>query len=69
MYLDLLKKVLIDYIYADVQDTPCFKSPSGVYDEELRLEGRDFPSYAHTMMGMKRLNNIQLFSRFMPIIV
>lgn len=58
MYLDLLKKILIDLIYADVQETPNFKSP-GPYDEELRLDGRDFPRYAHTMMGMKRLENLQ----------
>lgn len=29
------------------------------YNPEDRLEGRDWPSYADTMIGIKRLNNIQ----------
>jgi len=29
------------------------------YDEHQRIDGRFWPSYAHTMIGMKRLNNIQ----------
>lgn len=58
MYLELLKKVLIDLIYADVQEMPTFKT-SAPYQEDLRLAGRDFPRYAHTMMGLYRLNNLQ----------
>lgn len=58
LYINLLKKVLIDLIYADVQEKPCFRCPQG-YMAERRLEGRDFPAYAHTMMGMQRLNNLQ----------
>lgn len=29
------------------------------FDREKRLDGRDFPSQAHTMIGMRRLDNIQ----------
>lgn len=29
------------------------------YNKEARLEGRDWPTYADTMIGLKRLNNIE----------
>lgn len=58
LYIDLLKKILLDVIYADVQENPTIKSP-GPYDRELRLQGRDFPRYGHTMMGLERLNNLE----------
>lgn len=57
MYLDLMKKCLIDLIYADVQEKPSLYS--GPFDEATRLIGGDWPTYAHTMIGMKRLDNLQ----------
>jgi hypothetical protein len=31
----------------------------GKFDRQKRLEGKDFPSRGHTMIGMRRLDNIQ----------
>jgi len=52
-YLDLMKRCLLNLIYEDpsVHD--------GKYTEEHRLAGRDWPSKAHTMIGLDGLNNIQ----------
>jgi hypothetical protein len=59
LYLDLLKKTLTGYIYKD-PSIPTAWSPNSVYDEARRLGGRDWPLSAHTMIGFKRLNNLQL---------
>lgn len=54
LYLDLMKKCLINSIY---QDKPlCFADK---YEHDRRENGKDWPSVAHTMIGLKRLNNIQ----------
>src|SRR6187397_2376582 len=46
LYLDLLKRVLTDDLYDPVE--------SGIRDE-----GRDWPSKGCTMIGRKRLDNLQ----------
>jgi hypothetical protein len=51
LYLDLMKKVLANTIYED----PSFAGP---YYADRRMIGTDHPTVAHTMIGMKRLNNI-----------
>lgn len=56
LYLDLMKKSLTGMIYGDESAFPGQRFP---YNERIRSEGRDWPSQAHTMIGMKRLNNIQ----------
>lgn len=33
--------------------------PAPTYSDELRSEGRDWPSVAHSMIGLKRLNNLR----------
>src|SRR3989344_3331932 len=48
MYLQLLKKVLLDYPYREKNVT-----------ETNILEGNYLPKRAHTLLGMKRLDNIQ----------
>ena len=58
LYLDLLKKCLTDMIYADSQVHPNLQLEK--YDESKRMVGLDCPTNAHTMIGMKRLNNLQL---------
>jgi hypothetical protein len=101
LYLDLLKRSLLNLIYEDLSFPQSlddggsngrdgmlarmsgavlfaassrgpFKGLSGYtqhlmprtlrtlsqFDRSKRLEGRDFPSQAHTMIGMKRLDNI-----------
>jgi Macrocin-O-methyltransferase (TylF) len=57
LYLDLLKKVLTNVIYQDAS-LPNMYMPETVYDQETRTGGRDWPAVAHTMVGIKRLNNL-----------
>ena len=58
LYLNLLKKTLTDLIYQDVQENPSLVPLSA--EEDQRIKGFDIPSYAHTMIGLKRLDNLQL---------
>jgi len=64
LYLDLIKRALANILYEDV--------PSWIFDRasnkivaaerfhlEHRITGEDSPTTAHTMIGMKRLDNIQ----------
>lgn len=55
LYLDLIKACLTNTIYAD-DDILGGRRP---FDESARAEGRDRPSQAHTMVGRKRLDNVQ----------
>lgn len=57
LYLDLMKKCLTDFIYGDVVAKPNLTPDP--FSPETRTEGRDWPAYAHTMIGLKRLENIQ----------
>ena len=63
LYLDLLKKTVMNTIYEDI---PLLKKTAqgveylpNIFDRKTRLMGNDYPSVAHTMIGHKRLNNIQ----------
>lgn len=58
LYLDLLKRVLANVVYAD----PRLSTEDGRlqdFDAELRAQGQDWPKLAHTMVGLKRLDNLQ----------
>lgn len=57
LYLDLLKKCLINTIYKD--DSTFINGELIPYDEAKRLDGRDWPLKAHTMVGLKRLENVE----------
>src|SRR6266516_4257660 len=57
LYLDLMKKCLTDLIYADSREKGNAQNNS--FDKERRVNGMDWPPVAHTMIGLKRLNNIQ----------
>jgi hypothetical protein len=60
LYLDLLKRCLINTIYEDNSVLP--RTPDKQikeFDRDQRLSGMDWPSKAHTMIGWQRLNNIQ----------
>ena len=61
LYLDLLKHCLIGSIYEDAP-IPNFIAgeTAAVYCRSKRLRGEDWPSLAHTMIGLKRLENIQM---------
>jgi hypothetical protein len=64
LYLSLLKHCLTGLIY---EDTPTLVIlAGGIIDRaprrfirSLREQGRDHPSYAHTMIGLRRLDNLQ----------
>jgi O-methyltransferase len=51
LYLDLMKQCLTNSIYGKYELPP--------YDERARIEGRDLPPTAHTMIGIKCLDNLQ----------
>ncbi len=53
LYINLIKHVVANTIYED-------RAISGEpYCERLRISGEDHPFVAHTMIGIKRLTNIQ----------
>ena len=56
LYLDLLIKILTNTIYRDQSTHP---NSAGPFQSELRLEGRDWPAVAHTMIGVRRLENVR----------
>jgi O-methyltransferase len=56
LYLDLLIKTLANTIY---QDPSIHPENEGPFRAELRVEGRDWPSIAHTMVGLRRLENLR----------
>jgi surfactin synthase thioesterase subunit len=58
MYLELMKKVLTNVIYED-PPLPSDWAPGSSYDGINRRSGLDWPSSAHTMIGLRRLDNIQ----------
>src|SRR6516162_10839417 len=55
-YLSLIEKCLTGTIY---EDKAFHAVGDGVYDASLREVGRDWPSMAHTMIGVKRLANLR----------
>lgn len=55
-YLDLMKRCLLNWLYADTEDT--LVRAQGKLPE-ARLQGRDWPAMGHTMIGLARLENIQ----------
>jgi hypothetical protein len=58
LYLELLKKVLTNVVYQDVPHRDWDHRKD--YDPAARAEGRDWPTVAHTMVGLRRLDNIQM---------
>ena len=58
LYIDLLKRTLTGMIDED-PSIPVPWRPSIGYDADVRANGRDWPIHAHTMIGMKRLDNLQ----------
>lgn len=58
LYLDLMKKILTNVIYED-PPIPSPWAPGQDYDRIARCTGLDWPSRAHTMVGLRRLDNVQ----------
>ncbi len=59
LYLDLLKRCLTRTLFPDTSIVAGLDPRPAEYSAEMRLDGRDWPSEAETMIGMLRLNNIQ----------
>jgi len=58
LYLELMKKCLAGLIYEDDVIMTLDDSTTR-FNFSTRTEGRDWPKTAHTMIGLKRLNNIE----------
>jgi hypothetical protein len=58
-YLDLMQGCLTGVIY---EDMPLAVLGQQQYDPQLREYGWDWPSKAHTMIGVKRLANVRLLA-------
>lgn len=56
-YLDLIRKCILGLIYDDPTLIP--KQGIGSFSAESRENGRDWPSVAHSMIGNKRMLNLQ----------
>src|SRR5262245_25803429 len=61
LYLDLMEKCLTNVIYGDLPLRPRWKHRlrRHVFSFELREGGKDWPSRAHTMIGLKRLHSLR----------
>jgi O-methyltransferase len=55
-YLDLLVKILVNSIYEDPSIGP---GANDFFVAAERAVGKDWPRYAHTMVGVARLNNLR----------
>lgn len=53
LYLDLMKRCLLNLIYSEQEQK---LKP---FDGQQRIEGREWPALAQTMIGWKRLENLQ----------
>jgi O-methyltransferase len=60
LYLDLLKRCLTNVIYEDPSvPMPWNDSDGGPFDLQRRALGEDWPAQAHTMIGLRRLDQIE----------
>lgn len=57
LYLDLMKRCLLNLIYGDADVHPLHPSPT--FDPRRRVHGTDWPAVAHTMIGWHRLSHLQ----------
>ncbi|HUQ75167.1 MAG TPA: TylF/MycF/NovP-related O-methyltransferase, partial [Burkholderiales bacterium] len=56
LYLNLLKLCLTNFVYGG--DADLIHGKRQPFDPARRVEGRDWPEQAHTMIGIKRLDNL-----------
>lgn len=61
LYLDLMEKCLTNVIYRDLPMRPRWKHRlrRHAFSLAIREEGKDWPSQAHTMIGLKRLHSLR----------
>jgi len=60
LYIDLLKRVLVNTIFCDPQITGGRPAPYDAYKREI---GADWPRDAHTMVGRRRLDSLDFACR------
>lgn len=58
LYVDLLKRTVANVIYQDPPNV-VGATERQPFDLEARRMGEDFPTLAHTMIGLERLDNLQ----------
>ncbi|GAA1970076.1 TylF/MycF/NovP-related O-methyltransferase [Microbacterium deminutum] len=63
LYIDLLRRCVSNLIYRD-PSVPLIGEESeyplfAAFSLERRMTGRDWPRYAHTMIGAQRLDNVR----------
>ena len=59
LYLDLMKKTLSYMLWPEPAKPSQYGFKAEKFSERQRIEGEMWPKYAHTMIGMKRLDNLQ----------
>jgi O-methyltransferase len=63
LYLDLIKRAVCNLIYEDIAiwkyDQRKVMEPLNHFDLEARFLGEDLPTEAHTMVGWRRLTNLE----------
>ncbi|MEI9422281.1 class I SAM-dependent methyltransferase [Mesorhizobium sp. Cs1299R1N1] len=61
LYTDLLIKIIANTIYGSGSQVidPAKMGESTPFNREDRLQGRDWPTVAHSMAGIKRLSNVR----------
>lgn len=59
LYLDLIIKTILNLIYEDYEDVPWNSPNKNNFDLISRMNGLDWPSTAHSMIGYYRMKNIQ----------
>ncbi len=57
LYFELIKNCLTDLIYEGSDDQQTLQEKP--FNKDLRVTGSDRPARAHTMIGLKRLTNLQ----------
>jgi O-methyltransferase/8-demethyl-8-(2,3-dimethoxy-alpha-L-rhamnosyl)tetracenomycin-C 4'-O-methyltransferase len=64
LYLDLLIRILINTVYQDPAIDSRVRPLEVVpFNPETRSIGKDWPTQAHTMVGLKRLENLRVLSQ------
>lgn len=56
-YLDTIERIVCNLIYRDTETEP--DGSIRAFDTNRRTEGRDWPSTAHSMMGLHRLHHLR----------
>ena len=61
LYLELLKQTLTRFAFEDeTRDPGDPERKAQSFDREMRQDGRDWPMHAETMIGLRRLEQLQL---------